>query len=62
MAVTVIWLPLSLWMLLGDVAQLGKPETWFLGLLSGLWVAAILGFVVALPLTFALQPKASPTA
>lgn len=56
LSIAVLWLPLSIWMLSGDLGKLGRGEVWLVDFGAGLFAAVLLSFLIALPLTFALRP------
>ena len=58
LAITTLFIPLSVWMLWGDRDQLGSLMGWVTAILVAFFMALILAMVVALPLTFALRPAA----
>lgn len=58
LAITVLFIPLSVWMLWGDRDKLGNATEWITDLGAALFLAVIVAMIVALPLTFVLRPAA----
>ena len=57
LSIIALLLPMTIWMLWGDLGKLGSGETWLVDVGAGLLGSAIVALLAALPVALVLRPK-----